>query len=112
MLINNHLEVIIEKINGDVVLSSIVLLSASNEALREEEARDPEDVWQSIALPVSKPLQSFKQVLGVATQTLERWETPCEPHGWHLTYLQAVQRCLQLRRQQDFTLDCFLEVLQ
>lgn len=96
--INNHLEVVIEQINGYVVLSSIVLQGTSDESLREEEASDPQDVGQAVALPVSEPLEPFEQIFGVATKTLQRWEALGEPHSWNLANLQAVERGFKLSR--------------
>jgi len=45
VLINNHLEVVVQQINSNVVLSSIILQSTSNESLSKEESRNPQNVW-------------------------------------------------------------------
>jgi len=97
--INDHFEVVVKQINGDVVLSSIVLQGASDESLREEEASDPQDVGQAVALPVSEPLEPFEQIFGVAAETLQRREARGEPHGWNLAKFQAVERGFELSRQ-------------
>lgn len=49
-------------IDSDCMLSREVLLSASEESLREEESRDPEYDWCSIVIPV---LQEFDTIITV-----------------------------------------------
>jgi len=40
-------------IDGDDILSGIVLEHTCDECLREEESRDPEDIWCTLLDPVS-----------------------------------------------------------
>ena len=47
-----HLKVEAEQIDGDAVFPGIVLLGASEEGLREEESRYPENVGRTIVKPV------------------------------------------------------------
>lgn len=61
-IIINDFKVEINAINGNNVLPSIVLLEASQETLREEEARDPH-LGRSLSVnPALDELQSFKEV--------------------------------------------------
>lgn len=73
-LVGDDLVIEAEKIDGDTVLSGVVLLSTSQESLGEEESSDPKDLWESILSPLFEPLESGQQILHVSSQSLERWE--------------------------------------
>lgn len=58
---NLYLEV--NSIDSNYVLSRIVLQSAGNKGLREEESRNPEDTWRSSVNPLLEELDPISQVL-------------------------------------------------
>lgn len=66
-------ELVVERqsINGDCVLSSIVLQSCSQKRLCEVEAADPEYLGRRLVDPGVETLQSRDQVLDVARQRLQ-----------------------------------------
>lgn len=98
MLINKHFEVIVQKIDSDVVFSCVVLLRASDKTLGEEESCNPQNFWKTILLPFLEPLQSCEQIFSVASKTLKRWETLVEPHFRNLSNFQAIKSSFKLSR--------------
>ena len=50
-----YLKVEAQLVNGDCVLSGIVLHNTSEEGMREEEPRDPEQVGLAVVIPFLKP---------------------------------------------------------
>lgn len=51
-----------ELIDGDDVVTGIVLLRTSEEGLWEEESRDPVDCWSAVVVPILKESYSLNQI--------------------------------------------------
>lgn len=58
-------------IDGDLVLSCVVLAGARQETVREVEAIDPEEIGNSSVQPLLEELQSLPQVTNETAQWLE-----------------------------------------
>ena len=66
-------ELELECIDLDLVLSGIVLQDGREEALSEEEAREPEDLWRLLLIdPLAECLDAQREVPHIASQGLHR----------------------------------------
>lgn len=63
VFVRNDLEVKVNGIDGDHILSCVVLLGTSQEGLCEIEARDPEYWWCTMVNPVLDELEASQEVL-------------------------------------------------
>ena len=112
LFVSYDLEIVVEQVNSDVVLSGVVLLGSSEEAVREEEPRDPILGRNAFVDPLLEPAESLQEILDVSSKSLQGWIALIEPHLGHLAVLQAVKSCLQVSGEEHFSLDCFLEVAE
>ena len=83
-----NLKVIVELIDGDCVLSCVVLQSASEEGLREEETGDPVGSWHTHIDPGGDEVHPFCQVVDPRRQWLEGQETDFSEGSRHLVVKQ------------------------
>jgi hypothetical protein len=58
-------------IDGDHVLTGIILHHTSDKSLREEKARDPEMIWGTVVNPVLNELDTMVQIINPRTQWLQ-----------------------------------------
>ena len=72
-------------IDGDLVFTSIILESTSQETMCKEELIDPEDFRNSLVKPSLEELESYLYILDVTSKWSERIETRFDPHSWNLT---------------------------
>ena len=77
-------EIHVHSVDGDLLLSGVVLQCASEEAVSEEELIDPEVAGDLCVLPGFKELQSLLQIFDVASEGLQRRVGFSHPHNWHL----------------------------
>lgn len=61
--IRNDLEIKVNRVDGDHVLSGEVLLCACQERLRKIEARDPEDWRRAVVNPILNEFQACQEIL-------------------------------------------------
>jgi hypothetical protein len=62
--------VIDQFINGNLILSGIILHSSSQETLSEEKLADPEEGWNTIDDPSLEELKSCFEILNITTKWL------------------------------------------
>jgi hypothetical protein len=69
-----NIKVVIEFINGNGVLSGVVLESTSKEGLGEEEPRDPIGWWHGLVNPLGNEVNSVVQIVDPGGERLKRQE--------------------------------------
>mmetsp|Transcript_11725 Transcript_11725/g.17940 ORF Transcript_11725/g.17940 Transcript_11725/m.17940 type:complete len:238 (-) Transcript_11725:908-1621(-) len=112
LFVKDDLEVVVKQIDSDVILSGVVLLGSSQEAVGEEEAGDPELVWVAVVNPVLEPFKTLQQVLDIASQGLQRRVADGKPHFGDLAVLEVVEGGFKVGREEDLSLDGLLEVFK
>jgi len=105
-------EVQVHRVNGNLVLTRIVLKSASQETVSKEELVDPEVLRNLRISPSLEEIKALSQVLDVAGERLQTWVRFSHPKCWNFAIKHRVQSCFQVSRQQNLTLDSSLHVLQ
>jgi len=94
----------VHKVYGDFVLARLVLLGASQEGLREEEAAHPEAVGRAVRLPVAHEFHACDQVAQPVAQRLDREEPAAlllRPAKWHFVIHHFDAQHLQLLVHHD-----------
>jgi hypothetical protein len=77
-------------INGDLVLSSKVLLGTGDEGLWEHELVKPENVWESVSDPLGDEYNSTEEIIEPGSQWLQGQETILfVPLEWDLVIEQS-----------------------
>jgi len=108
----NDLEVVTEGIDGDGVLSGVILHSTGQETMGEEELVNPEAVWDTAVDPLVEEFKSFLKILDVTSERLERRETLAEPHCGDLTVSHGDHGVFEVVRHKDFSNNSTLHVLE
>jgi len=105
-------EVVNEGINGDGVLSGVVLHSTGQESVSEEELVNPQAVWDTAGDPFVEELKSFFEILDVTSKGLERGETLGNPHSGNLAIGHGNHSIFKVLRHEDFSDNSAFHVLQ
>lgn len=108
----DNLEVVSESINGDGVLSGVVLHSTGQESVSEEELVNPQTVWHTTSDPLVEEFKSFFEILDVTSQGLERGETLRQPHSGDLAISHRDHGVFKFLRHEDFSDDSAFHILQ
>jgi len=74
----------IDSIDGNYILSGVVLKGSSDEGLREEETRDPEDIRCASIDPLLQELYPISEILSPRPQRFHGKETDISPKFGHL----------------------------
>lgn len=86
----DDLEVVLNVIDGDLVLSGVVLSHTSKERVSEMETRDPEYWWMAIFNPGLILLESLHQVDSEGRKRLERVVRPLLPGAGHDVVIKTI----------------------
>lgn len=95
--------VVRNNIDRELVLSCIILKGASQEGLREEEAREPELNGSSIFNPVVQEVNSLIAIVNPGGKGLQRKESNLGPNSWHLIVEDGISKQLQFLRHDNFS---------
>ena len=109
ILISLDLVVEVHDIDGNLVLSGVVLASTCQEAVSEEELIDPEDSWDAIIEPAFEELNTALHVFDIAAQWFERVETLHLPKFRDDVHSHGRERSFKLGREKSFSSNGFLE---
>jgi hypothetical protein len=101
----HDLEIEIDLINWDNMLSGIVLLDTCQETLCEEETREPESLRGTIIYPVLHELESLDEVENPRSERLQRWEGLLGPLSRYLIVKESISDGLKVLRHHDLSLD-------
>lgn len=112
VLILDYFKVESQLINGDQVLTSVVLHGTCQETLSEVELIDPVERWNTVIDPILEEFQSLFEILDIATQGFEWGIRSSFPQLRYLTIKERLESFFKLSREQNFTLDGFFEILQ
>lgn len=99
----NDLEVELELIDGDNVLSGVVLQRGSEESLGEEEPRDPEGRWGALLNPLRQEVDSLEQVQLPRSEGLQGQESLGGPRVGNLVVEQTGAHRFKIFRHDDFS---------
>jgi hypothetical protein len=97
LLIRNNDEIVVKEIDGNTILSGIVLLGTRQETLGEVEARDPHVIGNTSLRPLEEPIETLVKIFHVTTESLEGRIRLSKPHVGNLTNLQTVKGSFQYR---------------
>mmetsp|Transcript_14881 Transcript_14881/g.35930 ORF Transcript_14881/g.35930 Transcript_14881/m.35930 type:complete len:525 (+) Transcript_14881:305-1879(+) len=107
-----HVEVPHDGVDGDLVLARVVLQSAREERLREEQAADPVHRGRALVDPLVDELDALQQVDDPGRQRLQARVRLAAPHVGHLVVEDAVGDSLQLGRHHHQALERLQALLQ
>mmetsp|Transcript_2163 Transcript_2163/g.3791 ORF Transcript_2163/g.3791 Transcript_2163/m.3791 type:complete len:245 (+) Transcript_2163:245-979(+) len=107
----HHVEVKVDEVDGDSILSGVVLLCPRQECLSEEEAREPIDYGRAVVQPRSEEVAALDDLLHVRPERLQAGEAPLEPELRHLAVEQPLPNDIHLLTHQDKTPDGLFQVL-
>ena len=110
--INHDFVVPLDLIDGDRVLSGVVLLETSQETLGEEETGDPVVGRLAFLDPLFNEVQTLDEIDNVTRQRLQRWVGTLGPSAWDLVVEQGVADFFELRTHDDFTFNGQFDVLE
>lgn len=96
-----------EKVDGNGILSSIVLLRSSEKCLRKVETRKPKACRRSIFHPIGQKLQSCQKVAYVTSQRLEARIWFLLPHRGYFTCCHGCNNLLDVGRDGDEAFERF-----
>lgn len=100
----------VESIDGDLVLSRVVLEGTSEEGLGEEETRDPEHSGGSMLDPICQEEDTVIKILDPRGEGLEREEALVLPALGYEVVKDGVSHLFELLTHDDFSLECHLHV--
>jgi len=80
----------LDTIDCNYIFTSIVLESASNKSLREEESTDPEYIWSSLINPFLQELDTSSKILSPRTERFHGKESNIGPDYRYLLIEQRV----------------------
>lgn len=103
--VRDDLEVVLDGIDGDLILSGIVLLHTSKETVSEMEARNPEDSSGSVINPALVLLESLHQVDNERSKRFEGVIRPLLPLLGYDVIEQPCGNFFELLRHDDFSLN-------
>jgi len=99
-------------INGYDMLPGVILKSACQESLREEETTDPETLRSAISNPILQEVYPSVEVFSPTCKRLHRKETLLVPYLRHLVVEERVCQQLELVTHDDLTLKSLFNVYQ
>mmetsp|Transcript_18745 Transcript_18745/g.47533 ORF Transcript_18745/g.47533 Transcript_18745/m.47533 type:complete len:280 (+) Transcript_18745:541-1380(+) len=110
--VRRHTEPEAQRIDRDRVLARVHLKHAGHEALREEEARQPEAARQPVLQPAAHERDARVVVLDPGRERLERRVRPARPQLGHLVVEHRVVHGLQLGAHHHQALERLLQLRQ
>lgn len=108
----HDLEVEIDLIDSNDVLTSVVLLHTSEERLSEEETGDPEGLRCAVVNPILEELKPLDEVKHPRSEWLQRRVSFLGPETRYLVIEETVADSLKFKRHDDLTLDGLANVDQ
>jgi len=103
--VRDDLEVVLDGINGDLILSGVVLFHTSEETVSEMETRNPEDSSGSVIDPALVLLESLHQVDNERSKGLKGVVRPLLPLLGHHVIEQLSGNFFELLRHDYFSLN-------
>lgn len=79
-----HFKVHLDLIDGNNVLTGVVLFETGQERLGKEETRDPEAWWRTFVDPSLHELETQHKVNDVGSEWPQRWVRTLQPGGGNL----------------------------
>jgi hypothetical protein len=108
-VVDLHIEV--KLIDGDNMLSRIVLQATCEEGLREEETTQPEYCRGASLNPLLKEVYSVIQILSPRCKGLQGQETYIgSPSSWDLIVKERCSHLIEILTHDDLTLNCLLNI--
>ena len=92
-----------ELINGDIVLSRVVLEGSCEEGLREEESRHPEDSRRAMLDPISQEEDTIVKILDPRGERFQREEALFLPALGHEVIENGIRHLFKLLTHHDFS---------
>lgn len=108
----DNLEVVLNVIDGDLVLSGVILSHTGKERVSEMETRDPEDWWGTVINPVLILIESLHQVDSEGRKRLEGVVRPFLPGRRHNVIVETIGYSSQLLTHDYLSLNGLLQVDQ
>eukprot|EP00038_Savillea_parva_P003385 m.124868 g.124868 ORF g.124868 m.124868 type:complete len:323 (-) comp11159_c2_seq4:10026-10994(-) len=105
-------KVVRELINGNLVLTSIILLHTRQKRLRKVKARDPKARRRTVVKPRLQKFETGQQVVDVRSEWFERWVRRLLPVLRDLSFKHRVVHAFERVGHDDQTLDRLLDIHQ
>jgi hypothetical protein len=102
----------VDSVDGNVISSSEILKSSSQEGLREEESREPVFDGSTSRKPILEEIDSVVAVNNPRSKRLERQESNTSPSFGHLIVEDFSSNLLKFVSQNDFSDDSSLDLFK
>lgn len=108
----HELEIVSDLVDGNRVLSREVLKDTSEETLREEEARNPEDSWIADIYPSLEEGKPSLEISHIRSQRFQRRIALAHPKIWYFSVEERLRCSLEGSIHDNLTHHCQFDVLE